>query len=77
MKKISLLFITIAALSVILSLPAYRAFASSDGLSPDAVIADGITIGGIDVSGKTVTEADSLISERINPAYGGYRFIMG
>ena len=68
MKKISLLFITIAALSVILSLPAYRAFASSDGLSPDAVIADGITIGGIDVSGKTVTEADSLISERINRA---------
>ena len=43
-------------------------YAAGGGVSRDTVIADGISIGGIDVSGRTVAEADALVRAKVDKA---------
>ncbi len=70
MRKISLLFISLILFVSVISVSGSSAFAASNGPKEDTVIVDGISVGDLDVSGKTISEAETMISDRIKNSEG-------
>ncbi len=68
MRRISLFIITIVSIGSVIAASGIGTHAAGNASSSDTVIADGISIGDIDVSGKTAREVESLIKDRIAKA---------
>lgn len=68
MRRISLLLITISAVAAVSCMPVIDSMAAGSSLTPNMTISDGITIGDLDMSGKTYDEAKSAIESKISKA---------
>jgi len=66
MRRISLLIISIISIIMVFAAAGTGTYAAGSGNPSDFVIAQGITIGDMDVSGKTSGEVESMIKDRID-----------